>query len=105
MSKRRKDTRAKQVDDVRTIEQPKPRQFTPRPCTMCTALRDAESYSFVYHTRGSVRYCKCGFCGNTWKQSENCTSVVVQLEEKTVHSADAVQYLEHGISSISTSTD
>lgn len=49
----------------------RPRAFTPRDCTQCTALRPkaSDSYSYVYHTRGSVRYCKCKFCGNTWAQS------------------------------------
>lgn len=46
-----------------------PRRFTPRACTSCTALRPANTnYSRVYVTRGTVRYCKCDFCGNTWSQ-------------------------------------
>ena len=56
---------------VEKVEAPKPRAFEPRACSSCEALRPkaSESYSFVYHTRGSVRYCKCKFCGNTWSQS------------------------------------
>ncbi len=46
-----------------------PRRFTPRPCSQCTALRDGKNYSYVYHTAGRVRYCKCKFCGNTWTQA------------------------------------
>jgi hypothetical protein len=52
-------------------ENPKPRQkFTPQNCSMCVALRDdpEKSYSFVYHTAGNLRYCKCGKCGHTWKE-------------------------------------
>jgi hypothetical protein len=46
-----------------------PRRFTPRPCSLCTAHRDGKNYSYVYHTAGRVRYCKCKLCNNTWTQS------------------------------------
>lgn len=79
MAKRHKpqqDSRIAIAQDERTIEMPKPRvtQFVARDCTACTALRDAKeetkgkSFSRVYSTVGRVRYCKCGFCGNTWKE-------------------------------------
>lgn len=46
-----------------------PRRFTPRPCSVCEALRSGRNYSYVYHTAGRVRYCKCRFCNNTWTQA------------------------------------
>lgn len=46
-----------------------PRRFTPRPCSVCEALRNGRNYSYVYHTAGRVRYCKCRFCNNTWTQA------------------------------------
>jgi hypothetical protein len=60
------------VERIEVIEPPKPRAFEPRPCSACEALRPKtnENYSYVYHTRGTVRYCKCKFCGNTWSQSQ-----------------------------------
>jgi hypothetical protein len=56
--------------------EPKPRlvKVMARDCTACKALRDSdgkaasESYSRVYATVGKTRYCKCSYCGNTWKQ-------------------------------------
>lgn len=59
-------------------ERPKPRvtTFVPRDCTSCPALRDADpvnaglSFSRVYSTQGRTRYCKCGYCGATWKEVE-----------------------------------
>jgi hypothetical protein len=50
-----------------------PKRYTPPNCSVCTALRarPADNFVSVYHTRresGYVfRYCKCGFCGNTFK--------------------------------------
>lgn len=57
---------------------PKPRvtSFVARDCSMCKALRDSDpateglSYSRMYAKVGNLRYCKCGYCGNTWKQTE-----------------------------------
>jgi hypothetical protein len=71
--KRRQDDRIERQPDVRTEEAviiAKPRGFEPRHCSACTSLREdkTKNYSFVYHTRGKVRYCKCGYCGNTWSQ-------------------------------------
>lgn len=47
-----------------------PRRWQPRECSACVAVRpySKESYVYVYHTRGTVRYCKCRYCGNTWSQ-------------------------------------
>jgi hypothetical protein len=59
------ETISKELD----AEELLPRRFTPRACTSCTALRPSNTnYSQVYAVRGTVRYCKCRFCGNTWSQ-------------------------------------
>ena len=47
------------------------RTFTAKPCTLCTALRgDDTNFTRVYATRDRVRYCKCTYCNNTWKDSD-----------------------------------
>jgi hypothetical protein len=59
-------------------EKPKPRvtTFVPKDCASCPALRAAneetagKSFSRVVSTQGRTRYCKCGFCGVTWKEVE-----------------------------------
>jgi hypothetical protein len=64
------------------ITAPKPRvtSFVPDPCSACQRLRDEDSnaqgrsYSRVYSTSGRTRYCKCSYCGNTWKQIANTTA-------------------------------
>jgi hypothetical protein len=66
-----KDDRLAKEADQRLIE---PRSYAPPPCSLCTELRPPdESYSRVYatvKTEGSiVRYCRCDFCGNTYKDS------------------------------------
>jgi len=53
--------------------QPRPRSrtFTAKPCSVCAALREPDTnFTRVYATRDSVRYCKCTFCNNTWKDSD-----------------------------------
>ena len=75
-NKPRQDRRVVESVDERVIEPPKPRvtAFVARDCTACVALRDSneetkgKSFSRVYATVGRTRYCKCGYCGNTWKQ-------------------------------------
>lgn len=48
---------------------PVAREFEARPCSSCQAIRPhGKNYSRVYCTRGSIRYCKCHFCGHTWAQ-------------------------------------
>jgi hypothetical protein len=53
-----------------------PRRYVPPQCTMCTELRgdDTNDYTRVVSTQREtgliVRYCKCGFCGNTFKALE-----------------------------------
>lgn len=61
----------KVIDDRLVSTKPIPRvsSFVPRACTSCTALRQPETnYSRVMSTQGRIRYCKCTFCGNTWKE-------------------------------------
>jgi hypothetical protein len=57
---------------------PKPREFVPRPCSACSNLRPPNTnYSRVYGHQVVVgriiRYCRCGFCGNTYKDSSGGT--------------------------------
>jgi|GEM_PF-3439606 len=57
---------------INTMPEPKPRRYVPPKCSMCTALRPSGTdYTEVYRTRYddgyTVRHCKCGFCGNTFK--------------------------------------
>lgn len=76
--KQKQSNHLPKVGDTHPIQQPKPRvtSFVARDCTSCTALRDSDekakgrSFSRVYATVGRTRYCKCGYCGNTWKQIE-----------------------------------
>lgn len=64
---------------IKATTQPKPRvtTFVPRDCTACQRLRELDSategnsYSRVYSTQGRTRYCKCGYCGHTWKEVVN----------------------------------
>ncbi len=47
------------------------RSFTAKPCTNCEELREpGTNFSRVYATRGNVRYCRCDYCGHTWKDSD-----------------------------------
>lgn len=58
------------IDHVQTKPEPVARvKFVPSDCSMCTEYRPKDKcYARVYHTAGSIRYCKCDFCGHTWKQ-------------------------------------
>lgn len=62
----------------------KPRAFVPRPCSSCNAFRPpATNYSEVVTTRGSIRYCRCRYCGHTWSQAisaDQSTTPVVRTE-------------------------
>lgn len=55
---------------------PRVRTFSAKPCSVCTALRESKedakgkNFTRVYGTVGNVRYCRCDFCGNTWKDTE-----------------------------------
>jgi aspartate carbamoyltransferase regulatory subunit len=47
------------------------RTFTAKPCAACAALREPDTnFTRVFATRGNVRYCRCHYCGNTWKDSD-----------------------------------
>jgi len=47
------------------------RTFTAKPCSVCTALREPDTnFTRVYASRGNIRYCRCSFCNNTWKDSD-----------------------------------
>ena len=60
---------AGRVDTTETIAKSQPREFEARACTLCVGVRPpGKNYSRVYSKHGRVRYCKCGFCGNTWSQ-------------------------------------
>jgi hypothetical protein len=64
----------KVIDDrlVSTKPVPRVRTFSAKPCTSCEALREVgTNFTRVFATRGNVRYCRCHFCGNTWKDSES----------------------------------
>ena len=71
--------KTKPAETVTIAEVPKPRvtSFVAGDCTACTALREQDpnakgkSFSRVYATVGRTRYCKCGYCVNTWKQVED----------------------------------
>jgi len=59
---------------VLTTQEPRSRSrtFTAKPCTLCTALRGpGTNFTRVYASRGNVRYCKCHYCNNTWKDSDS----------------------------------
>lgn len=46
-----------------------PRAYTPKPCSVCVAIRPTgQSFTVVYATRGVARYCRCRYCGSTWKE-------------------------------------
>ena len=70
---------AGRVDSEEEMKRPKARlkKYIPPDCSVCVALRpDPEaSYVYVYHTERQganiCRYCKCGFCNNTFKDVEH----------------------------------
>ena len=54
---------------------PKARRYSPPSCSACTALRpEGKDFTEVYSTKREgeyvFRYCRCKFCGNTFKDSE-----------------------------------
>ena len=59
----------------KAVEAPKPKRFTPPPCTACAGDRPAgKDYTSVYAVVREIeytfRYCKCSYCGNTFKHTE-----------------------------------
>jgi len=58
-------------DYRKLLPRPRSRTFTAKPCSVCQALREPDTnYTRVYASRGNVRYCKCTYCNNTWKDSD-----------------------------------
>lgn len=60
--------------DVAITKQPRARSrtFVAKPCSVCQALREPDTnFTRVYASRGNVRYCRCSFCNNTWKDSDS----------------------------------
>jgi formate dehydrogenase maturation protein FdhE len=73
MSKKQHERKTESQSQVPTIIEPRARSrtFTAKPCTLCSALRDPNTnFTRVYATRDRVRYCKCTYCNNTWKDSD-----------------------------------
>jgi len=63
-----------ELEPAKTVEpvEDKPRRFMPRDCTLCvTRRKPGESHVRVYSKHGSIRYCRCNKCGNTWSQEGN----------------------------------
>lgn len=74
MAKRQRRSQKKRE----TVAQPAPKprspqaSYVPPPCSACASLRPNEdNYTRVYSTtnttNATTRYCRCGFCGNTFK--------------------------------------
>lgn len=67
-------------DDYQTSPPPprpglEPRRYAPPQCSACTAIRPAgKDYTSVYavkrDTEFTIRYCKCGYCNNTFKDMQ-----------------------------------
>lgn len=67
-------TETRRVDTETAVLVPiaRVRSFTAKPCTNCEQLREpGTNFSRVYATRGNVRYCRCDYCGHTWKDSDS----------------------------------
>jgi hypothetical protein len=71
------DSEAAPVDGLPVSVDAKPRQFVPKQCPACQAFTGSRNYTRVYAVKREagmvVRYCKCGYCGNTFKQVEELT--------------------------------
>lgn len=103
---RKKRKSAEQPEEPKAAKL-KPRAFVPRPCGGCTALRPPNTnYSEVTTTRGSVRYCRCRYCSNTWTQTisadQNTTPVVRSGAPVVVAAAPVVNDGGHGTRPLST---
>ena len=53
------------------------RTFIAKPCSLCASVREQDktinkddNFTRVFATRGNIRYCRCHYCGNTWKDSD-----------------------------------
>jgi hypothetical protein len=56
-------------------EEVEPKRYSPTPCAACEAVRPkGKNYTDVYCTRKqggyAFRYCRCRYCGETWKDAE-----------------------------------
>lgn len=72
MSKRRKK---KPVRRPAGIAKPRRHEYVAPPCSQCEAVRPpGTNYSRVYGNKKSghlhTRYCRCGFCGHTFKDTQ-----------------------------------
>lgn len=62
-------------------EPPTPKRYVPKPCHMCTSWRPnkAENYTEVVRTMQessmTIRYCRCRFCGFTWKTIDTANGI------------------------------
>ena len=62
----------------------KPKRYSPPNCSQCTALRPTPESNYVnvyktIHEAGCiVRYCKCGYCPNTFKDVQKVVSLPQQ---------------------------
>ena len=71
------DRTAPVEEDQRLIESPKPKRYVPPACCSCINTRQAgddRDYEHVYSVHRIdgyiVRYIKCDWCGNTYKDME-----------------------------------
>ena len=66
-----RDDKEQRILTALTQPRARSRTFIAKPCTLCTALRPPNTnYTRVYASRETARYCKCSYCGNTWKDLE-----------------------------------
>ncbi len=75
MTKKQK-RRMQALEQTQQVErQPEPRRYDPPPCSTCAELREGKNYSRVSRTiqqgQKILRYSRCEFCGNSFKQIEN----------------------------------
>lgn len=87
------DSKADQVDGCRdleivaSVEVPKPKRYSPPPCSSCTALREPNTN--YTHVRDKpiirdgylVRYLKCKWCNNTWKDVQKLPVTLDDCQE------------------------
>lgn len=75
MTKKRKQRMQMATTPAPKEHAPKPRRYSPPQCSSCTAIRPADKdYTSVYSVKReseyTIRFCKCGYCGNTFKDTE-----------------------------------
>lgn len=74
MAKRQRRSQKQRENAAQTASKPRSPQasYVPPPCSACVSLRPKnDNYTRVYSTTSTTtaitRYCRCGFCGNTFK--------------------------------------